>query len=191
MTIFVASCGAGKTACHIFKGGESQCIDIEGQKKCFVNIKVRLGFKKYCMWTTSHLMLKKTARLFQYFTSLTQWMHGALHQPAFRTGAIVPASLHAFIWHLLCISNAERPLQRQRRGKFVFCNTKLWCLPTNKLAVAVTSNGRWGEKKRPKPKCFLIGPLGHGAKVQHWLSKYAVKRETFTMATSVSAKHVL
>lgn len=106
---------------------------------------------------------------------------------SFTTGAIVQVSLHAFIWHLLCISNAERSLQLQRRSKFVFCNTKLWCLPTNKLALTVTSNGR-GKKKRAKPKCFLIGPLGDRAKVQHWLSRYAVKRETFTMATSVSAK---
>lgn len=44
---------------------------------------------------------------------------------SFTTGAIVQVSLHAFIWHLLCISNAERSLQLQRRSKFVFCNTKL------------------------------------------------------------------
>lgn len=50
---------------------------------------------------------------------------------------------------------------------------------------------QWEREKRAKPKCFLIGPLGDRAKVQHWLSKYVVKRETLTMATSVSAKHVL
>lgn len=77
-----------------------------------------------------------------------------------------------FIWHLLCISNAEPSLQLQRRGKFVFCNTELWCLPTNKLALTVTSNGEggkeggggWKKEKRAKPKCFLIGPLGDRGK---------------------------
>lgn len=67
MTIFVASCGAGKTACHIFKGGESQCIAIEGQKKRFVNIKVRLGFKKILHVNYFTSSAKENCQIFPVF----------------------------------------------------------------------------------------------------------------------------
>lgn len=77
-------------------------------------------------------------------------MHGALHQPALQQEPLYKPPLHAFIWHLLCISIAEHSLQLQRGSKFVFCNTKLWCLPTNKLALTVTSNGRGGKKTKSK-----------------------------------------
>lgn len=51
--------------------------------------------------------------------------------------------------------------------------------------------GEREKKKAAKPKCFLIGQLENRTKVQHWLNKYAVTHETFKMATSVSAKHIL
>lgn len=164
------------------------------------------------MWNSSYSTLKKSARLFFFFSSSISphWpyecMECSTNRLDNRSHCTSLPFMH-FIWHLLCISNAEPSLQLQRRGKFVFCNTELWCLPTNKLALTVTSNGEggreggrggWKKEKRAKPKCFLIGPLGDRGKkkkkekkVQHRLSKYAVKCETFTMATSVSAKHIL
>ena len=132
---------------------------MSGQRKGFTNIKYNLDL------VINTTRLKNTAceilhdththththahahSYFQYFTSLTQRTHGVLHRPSFTTGAIVQVSLHAFIWHLLCISNAAHSLQLQRRSAFVFCNTNLWCLPNNKFALAATSNGRAKELK--------------------------------------------
>lgn len=107
-------------------------LAMNGQKKGIVNIKVRLDFKNTAR-EILHTLLSYAIEHSQAFSvfHLIDPMNGRSASPtSFTTGAIVQSSPHAFIWHLLRISNAERPLQLQRRSTFVFCNTKL-SQPTN------------------------------------------------------------
>jgi len=137
----------------------------DGQRKGFVNIKHHLDLLINTMSETLHFFTshpqRKTARLFQFFTSLTLWRHGLLHQPALQQKPLYQSPF----MHLSAIYSAlamKAILYSYGRGANLYSVTKLWCLPTDKLALSVTSNGRRGKKT--KPKCFLIGPLGNRAK---------------------------
>lgn len=161
ITIVVLS-GAWLQTLHVTSSWKAARVNTcnDGQRRGFVNIKYRLDqvintmglrLQKHCMSSYTHhtrWLLKITDRLFQYFTLLTLWMQASAPPTSFTTGAIVRVSFHKFIWHLPRISNAELSLLLQRRSTFVFCNTKLWCLPTNKLALTVTSTEGKKEKKK-------------------------------------------
>lgn len=115
---------------------------------------------------TSHtLTLKKTVRLFQYFTSLTLWMHGVLHQSALQQQPLYksPSMNVSGIYTALAMQTI---LYNESRGANLYSVTQNRCLPTDKLALTVTSNGEENKKtkKKPKPKCFLIGSLGDDVK---------------------------
>lgn len=113
---------------------------------------------------TSHtLTLKKTVRLFQYFTSLTLWMHGVLHQSALQQQPLYkPPSMNVSgIYTALAMQTI---LYNESRGANLYSVTQNRCLPTDKLALTVTSNGEENKIKKTKPECFLIGSLGDDVK---------------------------
>lgn len=68
----------------------------------------------------------------------------SLTELGFTTGAIVQASLHALsgISRALAMQSA---LSSYREETNLYSVTKLFCLLTNKLALAVTSNGGRGS----------------------------------------------
>lgn len=161
----------------------------DGQRKGAVNVIDQTCMRKF--FTPCFLMVKKKkGRLVLYFPSLTHWMHRALHQPASQQKPLYepPFMRLSGFFSALAMQSALYSYTAEANLYSVTQNCDV-SRPT-KLALTVSSNGR-GRGGGPKPKCFLIGPLGDRAKVQHLLSKDAVKHETFTMATSVSAKHVL
>lgn len=134
------------------------------EEKGFVNINARGGIQNTAC-EVLHILLpyaeekerkeKKNCRTFPVFHldepasargAPTNRPHNSSHCTSLPSCIYLASSLH---WQC-----GLRSLQLQRGSKFVFWNTKLRCLPTNKLALAVTPNrrGRRKKKKRKKKK---------------------------------------
>lgn len=99
-----------------------------GREKGFVNIKHNLDLLINAMSETLHFFTSHSQRNSQTFPvfHLIDPMNAWSAPPSsLTTEAIVQVSLHAFICHPPCISNAGHSLKLRRRSKFVFCNKTL------------------------------------------------------------------
>lgn len=136
------------TRAHL-DGRQGQCSQARGRKKKRLqNIKKKekKNFKNTaCKNLQIPLSYNITAGLFSVFcpTELVNaWK--SLTELGFTTGAIVQASLHA-LSGILCALAMQSALYGYREETNLYSVTKLFCLLTNKLALAVTSSGGKGS----------------------------------------------